>query len=88
MLVSDKGYSLDLCFSNFDNVNFVKPLELLSKVDSHHIPSSFIISGIAKETLKVKEKLKNFRKANYERINADLAAIDWYSSFAGLDFES
>ena len=88
ILVTHKGYTLDLCFTNFEKVIFEKPLEALSKVDEHHPPSIFVVSVKCNESLKVCEKFRNFRKANYDGINSELANIDWHSTFSGLDCES
>ena len=88
VLASGKTYTLDLCFSNFEHVVYEEPLEILSKVDSHHPPAAFSITIKQNTGLNYSIKYKNFRKANYEEINRKLSDIDWDTIFAGLDCEA
>ena len=65
VLVVYKGYTLDLCFSNFTQVLSEKPVEILSTVDEHHPPVLYKVPILCDDRLSVNVKYKNFRKADY-----------------------
>ena len=88
VLAQDKFYTLDLLFSNFLDIHWEQPLEVLSKTDAHHPPSIFVIDVQCDSNLKYSESFRNFRKANYEGINTDLSKVDWSSTYAADDCES
>ena len=71
----NKGYSLDLLFSNLNDISVFENIDSILTSDKHHI--SYEINF---KTKKVNSDLKfikqNFYRANYELINFDLLQID------------
>ena len=85
----DKGYSLDLLFTNVDGLNFCNPAEVLSKVDSHHLPCIFKFPYKCKlyNDLEFEITYREFRKCDYNKINHDLGCKNWTRGMAKIDCE-
>ena len=73
---NDKGNILDLVFSNID-LKIQESLDPLVKIDVKHPPLSINCDIEIKETLKIKEKIYNYKKANYNNRILEMNKINW-----------
>ena len=78
---------LDLVFSNSSCVNHIfKCTDPLLTVDHHHYPVEISISVDRNHRpLTANTTYLNFKRADYNNINASLDIIDWQSEFASAN---
>ena len=75
-----KGNILDILLTNSDN--FVSDIRILSNNEScksDHYAITFKVKINVKRKKQMKTKSFNFKRANWDRLNADLNNVDWLS---------
>ena len=79
ILVSSKGYSLDLLFTDIPDIVFQAPTEVLRKVDVKHPPETFKFSSSESEKRDSVPTLRvyDFNLANYDVVSAKLDLTNW-----------
>ena len=77
-----KGNILDILLTNFDNIIAnVKVKDHLSVCYSDHFPITFSVLGRVKRISLPKREFYNFKKADWDSLNADLQKIKWNEVF-------
>ena len=70
----NKGYSLDLLFSNLAVEEF-EVLDRLVHCDEHHIPSVFTLEAGVKDSINFDRIVYNFKRANVQGIVETLSML-------------
>ena len=81
----NKGYTLDLLFSQHDLI-VESPFDLV-RTDVHHV-STFATINIISSTDQSVSTYKDFKNADYVTINRNLLEIDWNNIFIEQDLEA
>ena len=77
----NKGYSLDLLFSNLAVEGCISQ-DPLVRCDEHHIPALFTFEVGVKNLVKFDRIVYNFKKANVQGIVDTLNSVDWNVSLS------
>ena len=87
VLVLEKRYSLDLAFTNLLNTKFESLSEVLLAIDPHYPPPAFIIPFKDGPLRKTCFTYRNYRRADYDKINDELNKIDSDKELNGINCE-